>query len=195
MNLQASAKGAAPAKFVGQGSASGGNESSRGFTPLEVGRGHKRSRLLTGFTLIEMLLTLGIFVFVGVAVLPLYGNFSVSTQLNEETTALVATLRLARARSLSGWHNLNHGICFESPAGAPARYVLYEGASCATRVAGTERVTDFSSALNFSLSWLGNDLNFNAQGVPSVTGTITLTHSTAGTSVITITNLGLVEEN
>ncbi len=32
----------------------------KGFTPLEVKRGHKRPRLLTGFTLVEMLVVVGI---------------------------------------------------------------------------------------------------------------------------------------
>ena len=147
-----------------------------------------------GFTFIELLLVLGIAAVVGVAVTPLYGNLKVATDLNEETSQLVATIRLARERALAGFHAAHHGACFEFPANLPARYLIYEGASCATRVTGTERTVDLSLAIELTTSWSATDINFNSVGLPSATGTITLTHETSGSRRIEINSLGRVAE-
>ncbi|MEK7585062.1 MAG: GspH/FimT family protein [Patescibacteria group bacterium] len=146
------------------------------------------------FTFIELLLVLGIAAVVGVVVTPLYGNLKVTTDLNEETSQLVATIRLARERALGGWHGARHGVCFEFPANLPPHYLIYEGASCATRVMGAERTVDLSLAINLTTSWPATDINFNPIGLPSATGTITLTHQTTGTRQIEINDLGRVAE-
>jgi|SRR3989344_810594 len=147
-----------------------------------------------GFTLIELLLVIGIFLVVGIAVTPLYGNLSVATRLNEEASQLVQTIRIARARAVSGFRASRHGVCFEFAAGGD-RYILYQGDDCATRLASADRVTDLPSALRLTTTLPGPDLNFSATGTPSVTGTITLAHTTYGTRTIIINELGLVEEN
>ena len=147
----------------------------------------------TGFTLIELLLTLAIFIMVGTTLTPLYGNLSVATQLNEETSQLVQTIRLARERAVSGFFASRHGVCFESGAGA-SRYIFYQGANCAARVAAADRVTVLPPALTWSSTLPLPDINFNSTGAPSVTGTVSLVHATAGQRVISINDLGLVEE-
>ncbi|MBI2097780.1 MAG: GspH/FimT family pseudopilin [Candidatus Vogelbacteria bacterium] len=146
-----------------------------------------------GFTLIELLLVIAIFLVVGVVVTPLYGNLSVATQLNEEASQLVQTIRLARERAVSGFHSSRHGVCFESAAGG-GRYILYQGADCATRLASADRVTDLPPALTWSTTLPLPDINFDAVGAPSNIGVITLTHAAYGTRTITINELGLVEE-
>jgi hypothetical protein len=49
--------------------------------------------------------------------------------------------------------------------------------------------------LEWSLSSENGEINFNqGLGMPSNTGTITLTHSSAGQKVIGVNNIGMVEE-
>jgi len=153
----------------------------------------------SGFTLIELLIVLAIFMVVGVAITPLYGNFSVATQLNEEASQLVQNIRLARAQSLAGLDNATHGLCFESNPTPPDRYIIYSGASCAARNQTLDRVISLAPALKlvttFPASGNVSDLNFTRSGIPMVIGTVTLTHTTSGARTITVNELGLVEEN
>lgn len=148
-----------------------------------------------GFTLIELLLVIGIFLVVGAAVTPLYGNLTVATQLNEETSQLVQTIRIARERSLAGYNNLDHGVCFQ--LASPDRYLLYQGSSCAARVAVNDRVTTLAPALDLTSTFPDQDLHFS-RGVPAAAGTITLTHAASGgvsgTRTININEIGLAEE-
>lgn len=150
---------------------------------------------MRGFTLIELLLVIGIFLAVGVAVTPLYGNLSVATQLNEETSQLTANVRIAREQSLAGLGDSAHGVCFESLAGDPDRYILYSGATCASRAPAADRIVTLPPVLTLSVTFPGQDLNFSRTGAPSATGTITLIHAAGGERRITINELGLVEEN
>ncbi len=147
----------------------------------------------SGFTLIELLLVLGIFLVVGVAVTPLYGNLTVTTQLTEETSQLVQTIRIARERALAGFQNSRHGVCWETAASSD-RYILYQGNDCATRLTSADRIIDLPSALGLTTTLPNPDLNFSAVGTLSVSGTVTLTHATYGARTITINELGLVEE-
>ncbi|MEK7552623.1 MAG: GspH/FimT family protein [Patescibacteria group bacterium] len=147
-----------------------------------------------GFTLVELLLVLAIFLLVGVTVLPLYGNLAVTTQLNEETSQLVQTMRLARERSVVGLNAAHHGVCFE--ASPPAdRYILYQGVDCTGRIVEYDRIVDLPPALRVSTTLLANDLNFNSLGAPLAAGSVTLDHEASGQRMITINELGLVEEN
>ena len=149
----------------------------------------------SGFTLIELLLVLAIFLVVGIVVTPLYGNFSVATQLNEETSQLAQNIRLARTQSLAGLKNMTHGVCFETNIGAPDRYIIYSGASCAARDQSLDQIISLPPALDLTTNFSANDLNFTRRGEPLVTGSVTLTHAVSGARSITVNELGLVEEN
>lgn len=148
---------------------------------------------MRGFTLIELLLVIGIFLVVGIVVTPLYGNLTVTTQLNEETSQLVQTMRIARERAVAGFHNARHGVCFESAAGND-RYILYEGADCAARVTSADRIIDLSPALGLTTTLPSSEVNFSATGTPAAMGTVTLIHAAYGARTISINELGLVEE-
>lgn len=149
----------------------------------------------SGFTLIELLLVVAIFLIVGVTITPLYGNFSVATQLNEEASQLVQNIRLARAQSLAGLNNAAHGICFESNPTPPDRYIIYSGADCAARDQTFDRIVSLTPVLGLTTTFPMNgnvsDLNFTRAGLPMAIGTITLTHTTAGARQITVNEFGL----
>lgn len=145
-----------------------------------------------GFTLVELLIVIGITTILAGVSAVVYGNLQVSTQLNETSYALVQNLRLAREQSIAGLDNVTHGIKFDSN-----NYTLYQGASYLTRQSAYDRVFPIASAIVLTpdLSLPGQEIIFSrGNGMPSATGTVTLSHVVSGTRAVVINDLGIVRE-
>lgn len=158
-------------------------------------------KLKSGFTLIELLIVIGISVILAAAATPLYGSLQVSSQLNENSSQIIQALRLARERSINGFGNMQHGVFFDIDPSGQDSYVLYRGASYATRQTSYDRaislddVLSFSSS-GFSLSGTDIDINFSKTfGRPNNRGTLTLTHEVNGSRSVVINFAGKIEEN
>ena len=152
----------------------------------------KNGMLINGFTATELVITLGITVILIALALPVYGNLQVSTQIDENASQLIQTIRVAREHSISAYNNARHGVKF-----LPAKYILYQGPSYSQRDSKQDRETDLGSILQLSWSLSGGsgEINFNhGLGLPSSAGTIILTHSGAGQKVISVNMIGMVEE-
>jgi prepilin-type N-terminal cleavage/methylation domain-containing protein len=65
-----------------------------------------------GFTLIELLIVIAITIILAGVSFPIYGNLQVGARLNESSSLLVQSLRIARERSVSGYNNSDHGVYF-----------------------------------------------------------------------------------
>src|SRR3989344_2929313 len=87
----------------------------------------------TGFTIIELLIVLGISIILATAAAPLYGSLQVSAQLNENSSLIIQSLRTARERSIAGYNNIQHGVFFDINTGAVDSYTLYQGSSYVAR--------------------------------------------------------------
>lgn len=149
------------------------------------------ARELRGFTALELIIVIAITVALLASVAPLYGNFQVSSQLNDAAAQIGQTLRTARERSAARVNNSSHGVLFDED-----RYVLYQGASYTGRTREYDREVILGEALrisaDFPLPW---DVNFSkGLGVPGATGMITITHVAGGTRTITVSLSGKVEE-
>lgn len=150
-----------------------------------------------GFTLIELLIVITIALILAAATVPIYGNFQVSSQLNENTSQIIQNLRIAREKSVAGLNKARHGVYFEVNASGQDKYVLYQGNSYDQRVASYDREVVLDKVLHLSLPGgaLEYEINFSkGLGMPSATGTINLTHDITGSRQIIINNLGMVEE-
>ncbi len=146
----------------------------------------------TGFSLIELLIVIGITTILAGVSAVVYGNLQVSAQLNDVSAQLTQSLRLAREQSLAGLNNIDHGVKIDSN-----QYTLYQGASYNIRESSYDRVFPLASALTLTLDLTpaGSDIIFyNGIGSPSATGTITVSHSVTGTKTIIINNLGVIQE-
>jgi len=149
-----------------------------------------------GFTLIELLIVIGITLVLTVAAVPIYGNLQVSAQLNENTSQIVQTMRIARERSSARVNNASHGVYFEINASSADRYILYQGATYATRDTAYDRPTTLDNALTLSTTLIGSDVAFSkGLSSPTATGTVMLTHDATGSKEIIINGAGLIEEN
>jgi len=147
-----------------------------------------------GFTLIEVLITLAITMILTVATVPIYGSLQTSTQVNENTSLLIQSLRTAQERSMSRVNNSSHGIKLFTHS-----YVLYQGSSYSLRTQVYDRTIDLEDAvsLSWNLSGVGqiDEINFSKSlGEPDMTGTINITHDIGNTKTIEINSFGKVEE-
>jgi Tfp pilus assembly protein FimT len=139
-----------------------------------------------GFTLIELLLVVGLMMVMLMGALPIYSGFQVSTQLDESCDQVVQDMRLTRELSHAGVHGLAHGVKFLGN-----QYVMFEGASYATRNAQYDRVNAFSTTINMTTTLTNDEIVFAAgTGVPDRNGNVLIRHSTNGTRTVTINELG-----
>lgn len=143
-----------------------------------------------GFTLIEVLIVIGIIIILSAATLPLYSNLQISSQLNDGNLLIIQTLRTAREKSLVGYNDSSHGVKFLSNS-----FILYQGSSYATRNSFYDRITELSPVLSISTTLTNDEINFSkGLGEPNNIGTIILSHNSGGEREIFINSLGKIEE-
>lgn len=150
-----------------------------------------------GFTLLEFLIALALMVLLLGAALPLYGNLQWTAQLSESAVHAVSDIRLARELSVARQDDSQYGVYFDvNPAGAD-RFIFFRGATYATRNQSYDRVTTLSERviLTQALSGGGSELVFSkSAGIPSATGTVTMTHSQSNLfRTITVNTYGMVD--
>lgn len=123
----------------------------------------------SGFTLIEILITLGIFAILGSITLNALSNVRTEHLLNAAVSETIDTIRLAQSKTLASESDSQYGIRFESD-----RVILFRGSSYA---AGTTTETNvFSSRVRItevSLFGGGSDVVFQRlTGTTTAYGTI-----------------------
>ena len=143
-----------------------------------------------GFTIVELLIVLGIGVLMAVAVVPIYSNLVPASDSAQVASEIVQTIRTARARSVARLGNSSYGVKF-----LPDKYILYRGASYAAALtAGTlERTITLGGAFLLTTTLVSDDVNFSKGiGVPN-TGVVTLSRQSADPKTISINQFGMVE--
>jgi prepilin-type N-terminal cleavage/methylation domain-containing protein len=156
---------------------------------------------MKGFTLTELLIVIGISLILVIAAVPVYGNLQVQAQLNESTSQAIQALRTARERSVARMNNSPHGVYFDIILGSEDKYILYQGASYATRDSSYDRESVLDeplvfSNLSFVLSGGDVDINFSeGLGISNNTGSLRLTHDVSGSRDIGVNSMGKVEED
>ncbi|MFH1790267.1 MAG: prepilin-type N-terminal cleavage/methylation domain-containing protein [bacterium] len=145
----------------------------------------------SGFTLVELLITISITLALAVAAVPIYGNLQVSAQLNDNSSQITQTIRVARQRSLAGLNNSDHGVYFGSHV-----YTLFQGSSYASRDSKYDLRVQINDILDIStnLMSLGDEIVFqNITGLPNTTGNIVLRHQISGQKIIQVNEVGRVQ--
>ena len=144
---------------------------------------------MRGFTIIELLVVIGITTILVMTAIPIYGSFQVSSQLNENSSQIIQTLRTARIRSMAGLNGAFHGVELQNNS-----YTLFQN-STGTSYDRTIQLGNSLSA-NWGLSDGSNIIFFSSSsGVPSATGTINLNHQEGGVLSIIINDFGIIEAN
>jgi len=150
---------------------------------------------MKSFTLVELLVVIGITIVLAAASIPIYGNLQVSAQLNDNSSQIIQFLRTAQQESMARYNNAAHGVKFQAD-----RYILYQGSIYTLRDSDYDRevILDSSMELSWTLFGTGqsDEVNFSkGLGAPDMIGTITLTHDVQGTRTISVNSYGKAEED
>ncbi|MCX6764153.1 MAG: type II secretion system protein [Candidatus Nealsonbacteria bacterium] len=136
------------------------------------------------FTLIEILLVIGIFSILAILTLPLSLDFYKKYQLDIYTQEIVQALRRAQLKSMSVEQDSRFGIYL-----AEGNYVLFRGNSYAVRELQYDEIFDIP--YNISLSGLSEIVFSKLSGLPSVSGDIILTNGNEE-RIININSIGRI---
>ncbi|MCC2630348.1 MAG: seg [Candidatus Paceibacter sp.] len=148
---------------------------------------HKR-----GFTLVEILITIGIMLVMVGIIFASFNQFRASQGLEKDTETIVEILQQARAQTLSSKNATAYGVHFASTT-----VTMFTGSSYSVSDPNNQVFSLISIDTIFSLSLTGGGTDVVFQrltGETSQSGTITLTsQGTTRTRTITIYKTGLVQ--
>jgi len=141
-----------------------------------------------GFTLIEMLLTVGILAALASLSLPIYSSFASRNDLDLDTQTLASMIRRAETYSRTMNGDSNWGVKVQAGSA-----VLFKGASYATRDSTVDETDTITNTVTVGGS-ISEVVFTKLTGAPSTTGTITLTHTaTNDVRTITLNAKGMVD--
>ncbi len=151
-----------------------------------------------GFTLVELILVITISVVVFAATFVVQNRFLVDTYLDTHTEDVLQTLRLAQMRSITRYKDDTWGVYFnEDPGGINDHFVLFKGASYASRDTDFDVITDLPDAISLSeitFTGGGNDMVFSKlTGETNTFGTLKISDNLDGDHTISVNNLGLIQ--
>ena len=107
-----------------------------------------------GFTMLDMLLVLGVFGVLIILSLPALRGFQKETDLTNTVAEVVSILRVAHSRTVSSEGDIQHGVYFNAST-SPHQYTLFRGASYASRTVTFDEVYELPDAVNFSIISFG----------------------------------------
>ncbi|MEK7463424.1 MAG: prepilin-type N-terminal cleavage/methylation domain-containing protein [Patescibacteria group bacterium] len=162
----------------------------KGFTPTPERALSKQERkafdvrLVRGFTLIEVMIVVGILA--GLAGLGLFVSVDLykSYVFHSEKNILVSIIQKARNQSLVNINESKHGVYLEN-----SQYTIFQGENYASRNVVYDEIIQAKTAI--SRTGLTEIVFDQLNGNPSVTGNITLSDSLRS-SIISIENEGRI---
>jgi len=145
-----------------------------------------------GFTIVELLVTIGIVVIVSALAIPLYGRWQIDNQAEFARNNIFQFLHLARSRAQAGHHDVRHGVYIN---GSAKQAVYYEGAEYANRASQYDRVFSYADTIDISTTMAGDEISFRqGSGRPIATGTISIVDLNSPNSyTIFINATGVIE--
>lgn len=138
-----------------------------------------------GFTLIEMILTVGILGLLAGLSMPVYQSFDNRNELDITTQSLASALRRAQVYARSGHSDSGWGVEIQSTAAT-----LFRGASFAGRDSAYDEVTTISQST--AVTGISEVLFAKLSGTPSTTGNVIFTNTNNETRTVTINAKGMV---
>lgn len=140
-----------------------------------------------GFTLLEVLLSVGIIVLLAGLSVPVYVSFNNRNDLDVATQSLAENLRRAEVYARGVKADDQWGVAVHSGV-----ITLYKGVSYVARDTNYDEDTSVSSALTFG--GLGEVVFTKLDAMPSVTGNITITQpNTNESKTVSINAKGMVD--
>jgi prepilin-type N-terminal cleavage/methylation domain-containing protein len=131
----------------------------------------------TGFTLIELLLVVSIMLIMGTSSVVFFSRFLTQNAVANTQDRLVGQLRKAQIYAMMGKENGSWGVRFESNT-----IVLFQGNSYAARNTAFDET--FKENSSISISGFSEIIFSKTTGIPSVSGTYTITGNDSSKQVI-----------
>ena len=145
-----------------------------------------------GFGILEILVVLAILTLIILVVLPSFAKIRERKVLDTAVADVVSALDKAKSYSLSSVDSSEYGVHFES-----SQIVIFKGTVYSSMDVNNENILVFSPAYISDIGLTGgaSDIYFDRlSGVPSKTGTITVTSSSVS-KTITISVTGAISVN
>lgn len=144
------------------------------------------TKIRGGFTLLEVMLVIGILgLIVGLAI-PFYQSFQLSTQLDNTSRELMRAFRQAQTRAMASESFSAFGVHLEQQ-----KFVVFKGDTYSVADPANE-VTEMPGVV--SLSSLTSDVIFTkVKGYPNTTATVTVSTPYGESRTITINEEGVVD--
>ena len=140
---------------------------------------------MRGFSLIELILVLALFTTISVFMFPMSVSLYNKQILTQTQGSLLSSLRSAYHQSITQKNNVPHGVKL-----LESQYVLFERQTYATREVASDIVVDFIG--NTTFTGIGEIVFTEYTGVPSATGTISLSHAQESVSM-TVLETGYIK--
>jgi len=141
---------------------------------------------MKSFTLIELLLTIAIFLIIGSFSTPFLSRFLVSQNVSQTTNQIKSYLKKAQSYSLSGKSNSNWGVVIIS-----GELILFKGNSYVNRDSSFNEKTLISQ--NVLITGFSEIVFNRVTGVPDKELMITVSNQ-GKTNQIAVNNRGMVEQ-
>lgn len=140
-----------------------------------------------GFTLIEMVIVVIVFLIIVAVSVPLYFKFQEFSERESVKQEVIVALREIQFLAQIGQNNKNHGVYFSGHT-----YTSYMGSSYAELTPGSDTTYTLSNVIS---ALTNTDINFTKNtGSPITAGTLTLVNDRSGQqSVINYSLIGLIE--
>jgi len=147
-----------------------------------------------GFTLAELLVTLGVVSLLVAASLPAFWNFLNKYQLDANGADLAATLRFAQRLAMESEGDSVYSVHLVS--GASGSFTLYRGSVYATRDTDYDESHTLPATLSLTYTVPDADVTFTkVEGSTTDTGTITITWIDGGdTKAFSINEAGRIDQ-
>ena len=139
----------------------------------------------SGFTLMEMLLSVAMLGILAAASIPLYRSFQVQNDLSTATTIYAHTARRAQALSFSGELDDTWGVYTST-----GTVVMFRGASYAARDTDYDELFDIADTIVLS-----GDTEYvfsKLTGYPDAAGTLTMTSVDGDSATVSINEKGMI---
>ncbi len=146
-----------------------------------------------GFTLIEMVIVVGIILVVAGLSIPFLFSYQVTSEVATYANDVERTLRRAQLQAINGYHGTSWGVYFDNNQ---KQFIIFQGNSYTSRDQNYDQEIDYPNAFNIA-STFGQEIYFAVySGLPSLAGTVTVTSSESLFSKSIIVNeLGVINAN
>lgn len=104
---------------------------------------------MKSFTLIELLLIVGILIILVGLAIPAFRFFQKETDLNNSTEEIINTLRLAQNKTLASEGDSQWGVYF-STTSVPNQYILFKGVNFVSRATSSDESHNLPSSVEIS---------------------------------------------